>query len=203
MSTLNNLIFSILMDTGLRTMMQNTLILNKYIIMKKKLVITAVLISFFLLTGCNDKNVKTVHKEKKVDLINDEFPQAKEEVMNTLGEIVKSIKEGDVDKLISFHAYGPKFTEFKNGEPRNGSKENEAHERNVFGAVTEVVKFDAKDLKVAVYGDVANMTFHSDFHLKFGEDLVVVNHQITLLFVKTDDGWKLVHEHHSPLNLEN
>ena len=122
--------------------------------------------------------------------------------MNTLGEIVKSIKEGDIDKLISFHAYGPKFTEFKNGEPRNGSKENETHERNVFGSVTEVVKFDAKDLKVAVYGDVANMTFHSDFHLKFEEDLVVVNHQITLLFVKTEDGWKLVHEHHSPLNLE-
>ena len=72
----------------------------------------------------------------------------------------------------------------------------------MFGSVTEVVKFDAKDLKVAVYGDVANMTFHSDLHLKFGEELVVVNNQITLLFVKTDDGWKLVHEHHSPLNLE-
>ena len=171
--------------------------------MKIKLALTMVLTSFILLTGCNEKNVKVIHENKKVDLINDEFPQAKEEVMNTLGEIVKSIKEGDIDKLISFHAYGPKFTEFKNGEPRNGGKENETDERNVFGSVTEVVKFDAKDLKVAVYGDVANMTFHSDFHLKFGEDLVVVNNQITLLFVKTDDdGWKLVHEHHSPLNLE-
>ena len=65
--------------------------------------------------------------------------------------------------------------------------------------MTEVVKFDAKDLKIAVYGDVANLTFHSDFQLKFGDDLVVVNDQITLLFVKTDDGWKMVHEHHSPL----
>ena len=52
------------------------------------------------------------------------------------------------------------------------------------------------------YGDVANLTFHSDFHLKFGEDLVVVNDQITLLFVKTSDGWKMVHEHHSPLKKE-
>ena len=45
----------------------------------------------------------------------------------------------------------------------------------------------------------ATLTFHSDFHLKFGEELVIVNDQITLLFVKTKDGWKMVHEHHSPL----
>jgi len=121
-------------------------------------------------------------------------------IWSEVSTIAQSIKDGDMDKLISFHAYGPKFTEFKNGEPRNGDVANEAHERNVFGAVTEVVKFDAKDLQIAVYGDVANLTFHSDFQLKFGEDLVVVNDQITLLFVNTKDGWKMVHEHHSPLN---
>lgn len=136
----------------------------------------------------------------QANLINDEFPEAKQEVMETFGAVAQSIKDGDLDKLISFHAYGPKFTEFKNGEPRNGGEANEAHERNTFGAVTEVVKFDAQDLQIAVYGgDVANVTFHSDFHLKFGEDLVIVNDQITLLFVKTEDGWKMVHEHHSPL----
>lgn len=135
----------------------------------------------------------------QVDLINDEFPEAKQEVMETFGAIAQSILDGDLDKLISFHAYGPKFTEFKNGEPRNGGVDNEAYERNVFGSVSEVVKFEANDLQIAVYGDVANLTFHSDFHLKFGEDLVIVNDQITLLFVKTKDGWKMVHEHHSPL----
>lgn len=150
-----------------------------------------------LFTGCKQAEV-----EAKADLIKDEFPEAKAEVMKTFGEIAQSIKDGDIDKLISFHAYGPKFTEFKNGEPRNGDEANEAHERSVFGSVTEVVKFDANDLQIAVYGDVANLTFHSDFQLKFGEDLVIVNDQITLLFVKTADGWKMVHEHHSPLNNE-
>ena len=158
--------------------------------MKTRLTIVLMMTVGLLLTGCN----------QQVDLINDEFPEAQQEIMETFGAIAQSIKDGDMDKLISFHAYGPKFTEFKDGEPRNGSEENEKHERGVFGAVTEVVKFDAKDLKIAVYGDVANVTFHSDFHLKFGEDLVVVNNQITLLFVKTDGAWKLVHEHHSPLN---
>lgn len=171
--------------------------------MKTRLTFALIVIFGFLITGCKQEEKKVVVEEVeevRIDLINDEFPEAKQEVMETMGAIVQSIKDGDIDKLISFHAYGPKFTEFKNGEPRNGSAANEEHERNVFGSVSEVIKLDAKDMQVAVYGDVANMTFHSDFHLKFGEDLVVVNDQITLLFVKTDSGWKLVHEHHSPLN---
>jgi ketosteroid isomerase-like protein len=155
--------------------------------MKTKMIFALIMTTTLFLSSC-----------KTVDLINDEFPEAQQEVAETMGAIVKSIKDGDVDKLISFHAYSPKFTEFKNGEPRVGSEANEKHERNVFGSA-EVVKFDAKDMKIAVYGDVANVTFHSDFHLKFGEDSVFVNDQISLLFAKTKDGWKMVHEHHSPL----
>ncbi len=182
--------------------------------MKTKLALTVILASFLLLPGCstNDENVQESQSASGISSaskssaeskssIDQTFSKAQDEVIETFVAIAQSIKDGDIDKLISFHAYGPKFTEFKNGEPRNGGEANEAHERAVFGAVTEVVKFDALDLKVAVYyGNVANVTFHSDFHLKFGSDLVIVNDQITLLFVKTNGEWKMVHEHHSPLN---
>ena len=171
--------------------------------MRTKLTFTFIMILGILITGCDQKEQKVKVKTVKIDIINDEFPEAQAEIIKTFGEIVQSLKDGDMDKLISFHAYSPKFTEFKNGESRNGAEANEAHERNVFGAVTEVVKFDAKDMQIAVYGDVANVTFHSDFHLMFGDNLVVVNDQISLLFVKTDKGWKIVHEHHSPLKEEN
>ena len=134
------------------------------------------------------------------DYVNTQYPEAEQEIMETFGAIAQSLYDGDMDRLISFHAYSPKFTEFKNGEPRNDGASNETYERDVFGAVTEVVAFNANDMQIAVYGDVANVTFHSDFQLKFGEDLVVVNDQISLLFVKTANGWKIVSEHHSPLN---
>lgn len=165
--------------------------------MKSRLTLVSIVLLGFFTTNCSSQLDMA-----QADLVNDEFPEAKQEVMETFGAIAQSIKDKDLDKLIAFHAYSPKFTEFKNGEPRNGGEANEAHERSVFGSVTEVVKFDANDLQIAVYGDVANLTFHSDFHLKFGEDLVVVNDQITLLFVRTKDGWKMVHEHHSPLKKE-
>lgn len=155
--------------------------------------------------GCKEKEkpMKEAPVAEEVDIINDEFPEAQKELEQTMAEITQSVIDGDIDRLIAFHAYGPKFTEFNNGAPRHGSAGNEEIERSTFENVTEVVKMGADDMKIAVYGDVANVTFHSDFHLKFGEDLVVVNNQITLLFVKNDKGeWKIVHEHHSPLKAE-
>jgi ketosteroid isomerase-like protein len=149
--------------------------------------------------SCKEKEEKTELAEVKVDLLNDEFPEAKAEVMAVMEELKQTIKDGNVDKLIAGHGYGPKFTEFKDGERRNGDKENEEYERGIFSNVTEVVKFDYDDLEIAVYGDVANVTLHTDFHFKFGENDAIVNDQLTLLLVKTNDGWKCVHEHHSPL----
>jgi len=167
--------------------------------MKTNLKFTLLLFIGLILTSCSDNDESNDNSNTERDLITYEFPVAKQEVMDTFGDIAQSIVDGDMDKLIAFHSYSPKFTEFKNGEPRNGGTANETYERNVFGSITEVIKFGADDLQIAVYGDVANLTFHSDFQLKFGDDLVVINDQITLLFVKTKDGWKMVHEHHSPL----
>lgn len=170
--------------------------------MRAKLTFTLITILGILIVGCKQKEQKVEVEEVKIDLVNDEFPEQKAEVMALMAELKQTIEDGDIDKLISFHAYSPKFTEFKNGEPRNDAEENEEYERGVFGNVTEVVKFEYDDLKIAVYDNVANVTFHSDFHFKFGEDEAIVNEQITLLLVKTENGWKCVHEHHSPLKKE-
>lgn len=178
-------------------------------------VFAVILTSILFLYGCseNDENTNEANlisknasmasstSNKGTSVTSQTFPQSQQEVLETWEDIVKSVMEGDIDKLISFHAYSPKFTEFKNGELRNGAEANEAYERAVFGSVTDVLKMEAQDMKIAVYyGNVANLTFHSDFHLMFGDDLVIVNDQISLLFVKNKGEWKIVAEHHSPLN---
>ena len=168
--------------------------------MKAKLTFTLIMMVGILFTGCK-KEVEEVEVEQTaIDLLNDEFSDAKREVQLTLDSITQSVKDGDLDKLIAFHAYGPKFTEFKEGKLRNDGEENEKFERGVFGSVTEILKFDMNDVKIAVYDQVANVTLHTDFHLKFGEDIAMVSEQMSLLFLKTKKGWRIVHEHHSALN---
>lgn len=139
------------------------------------------------------------------------YPRAQAEVLETFGEIAQSIIAGAgmgydsayMDELISYHAYGDKFTEFNDGKLYD-SAGNEHNERSLFGETVDpggVKQFAPlpETLKVAVYyGNVANVTFISDFILQIGGDDVTVNNLITLLFVKTNDGWKMVHEHHSP-----
>ena len=132
--------------------------------------------------------------------INEEYPEAKKQVKKTLDEIEQSIRNNETDKLISMHAYGPKFTEFEVGGKRQGSKENEHFERNFLGTITDVKKWDWEDLKINIYGgDVANVTFHSDFKFKRGEEDYDMQMQGTLLFIKTAEGWKIAHEHMAPL----
>ena len=71
--------------------------------MKNILIYSIVLLTILIFGGCNNNPAP---QEVKTDLINDEFPEAKAEVMQTFAEIAQSIKDGDIDKLISFHAYG-------------------------------------------------------------------------------------------------
>jgi ketosteroid isomerase-like protein len=168
--------------------------------MKTKWMFFTIMILGIIISSCTNTEKKTDLTEVKVDLLDDQFPEAKMQLRMTLDSIKQSVMDGNLDELIAFHSYSPKFTEFKNGEIRNGAKDNEEFERGVFGSVTEVLKFDMNDTKIAVYGDVANVTTHTDFHLKFENDTVVINDQMTILFLNTNEGWRIVHEHHSALN---
>ena len=136
------------------------------------------------------------------NLLDNPFPKAQRELRQVLDDIEQSVREGDMDRLISYHAYGPKFTEFKNGEHRTGPEANETFEREFLGSFTAVEKWELDDLKIAVFGDVANVTFHADFVPYIGDEKLHMTGQFTLLFVKTQEGWKIVHEHMSPLKQE-
>ena len=166
----------------------------------------------FLVFCISTTNVVASKDSDKGSVINQAYPEAQEEVVATFLAIRESIMEGAglgansefMDQLISFHAYGDKFVEFNEGE-MSDSAENEEHERMLFGeAVAHVNRFwfQEETLKIAVYyGNVANLTFVSDFELVLNDDngtIVTVENLITLLFVKTKGEWKIVHEHHSP-----
>lgn len=169
------------------------------------------LVSFFVFC-VSTTTVVASNEPDKNSVINQTYPQAQAEVLETFTAIAESIVAGAgqgydsefMDQLISFHAYGDKFVEFNEGMAFD-SAGNEHNERQLFGVnVNEVIQFGFKDgtLNVAVYyGNVANLTFISDFILMVNgyDEPIRVENLITLLFVKTKGEWKIAHEHHSPV----
>ena len=59
--------------------------------MKTKLTLVLIILLGILFIGCRQK---VEVEEVKIDLINDEFPEAKQELMETWDAIVQSLKDG-------------------------------------------------------------------------------------------------------------
>lgn len=168
--------------------------------MNTKLTLFIVIALCYFTTGC-DVNAENNEPEiTATDLINDTFPEYQAELQSTLDGIFKSLQDNDADKLISYHIYGSKFTEFRDSEPRFNSQENEEFERGLVAAISGF-DYELGDLKIDVFGEVAVVTFHADFRPTIGDELVQIWESTTLVFVRIDGEWKITHEHHSPLNV--
>lgn len=165
--------------------------------MKTKFTFIAIIIFSIILSSCSEDDAM-VDEQEKVDLINNTFPEAQGEVQTALDGIFKSIQDQDIDKLLSYHIYGPKFTEFRDSEYRFDSAGNEAYERGFVGAISGF-DYSLDDLKINVFGDVAVVTFHADFRPTIAGEVHQIWGSTTLVFVKVDEQWKITHEHHSPL----
>lgn len=79
-----------------------------------------------------------------------------------------------------------------------GSAENEASERGLVGAISGF-GYELGDLKIDMFGEVAKATFHATLNPIIDGVTYQSKAQITLLFVRVEDGWKITHEHNSPL----
>lgn len=152
-------------------------------------------------SACNEDDNPSLNQPSR-DIINNDFPESQAEIKTVLDGIFKSIQENDADKLISYHIYGPKFTEFRDSEHRFNGTDNEEYERGFVGAISGF-DYNLGDLKINVFGEVAVVTFHADFRPTIGEDVLQIWGSTTLVFVKVDNEWKITHEHHSPLNVSD
>ena len=62
--------------------------------------------------------------------------------------------------------------------------------------VPQLIEID--DLKIAGFNKEVNGTFHVNMNVVLGEQKLIVNDYLTLIFQQTEAGLKYVHEHHSP-----
>jgi ketosteroid isomerase-like protein len=119
-------------------------------------------------------------------------------IVRRLDEIWAAAARRDFEALESYHAYGPAFTSFKDGAPREDGRANAAGERATFGLL-ENPGVDMRDLLVAMYGTVGIATFNGHFTASIHGQPTALDQQATMVFALIDGDWKIVHEHLSPL----
>jgi ketosteroid isomerase-like protein len=158
-----------------------------------------ILLNLLFLVGAGILGCQQNATETRKDIISEMYPEEQARIEKLLNEIFDSGQKKDLDRLASYHLYGPKFTEFKNGRPRQDAEAGEKDEREIFSAMSDF-KYNLQDIKVNVFGDVAIATFHGDFGGWIGQDTLAFKLQSTLVFVKDGETWKIAHEHFSPLN---
>ena len=157
---------------------------------------TQLLLVLFLLVSC------TSERSPQHDLINDPFPEAQAELREVVKSIVKDAETADIEGLKIAHLVSDKFTKFG---PRSFNRQNVAStnksEEAFFGSISNF-RQEIKDLKIDVFGDIGIATYYP--HVSFvqdGEEKKGSGRQ-TLVFLRTENGWKIVHEHGTPRRVE-
>ncbi len=131
------------------------------------------------------------------DLAHYPFPEARQEIHATLDSIINDVETANLQRLRDGHLNSPKFSKFGGSFERISI--DLCNEQEAAG-VTSVqdLKFEMKDRKIDVFGDVAVMTCYN--HFSYTDDGNRKQHidRNTMVFLRTADGWKIVHEHVTP-----
>lgn len=145
-----------------------------------------------ILFSCTNK------KHNRDDLINNSYPEAQVEIEKVIKAIVKDAESKNIEGLKTVHLNSEKFSKFG---PRNFNRQDlestNTSEEAFFGSI-ENYKQEIVDLKIDVFGEVAVATYYPQVSfIQEGQEKKGSGRQ-TFVFLKTDEGWKIVHEHGTP-----
>src|SRR3990170_3252658 len=123
------------------------------------------------------------------------YPEEQAKVEERLQEIMSAAQNKDIDRLESYHLFGPKFTKFDDFEPLD-RQDAETTRRLEREAITGVKEFtpNVTNLKVDVFGPVAVTTFVFEYSITTEDDEELsVRARSTMVFAKDGPEWKIVH----------
>jgi len=134
----------------------------------------------------------------RLDVVTESFPEAQAELQAVLKNIYNDAMNANTEGLKAIHLNSTKFTKFgpRSFERQNVEQTND-EEAAFFSSISEL-EVELKDVKIDVFDDVAIATFYPVFSLNNdGQRIEGLNRQ-TMVFLKTGEGWKIIHEHGTP-----
>jgi ketosteroid isomerase-like protein len=128
-------------------------------------------------------------------LVTDTIPAAQAELRATVMSIANDIMTSNIEGLQAAHLVSDKFTKFGPRKfERQGLDDANASEAAFFSSINDV-DYSINDLKIDVFGDIGIVTYYPQVSfIKEGASKMVDGRQ-TFVFLRTSDGWKIVHEH--------
>lgn len=129
-----------------------------------------------------------------------------------LGEITKALyaefqlpHKRDFEAFFRMHAFDNGFSIYDDFPPYRRLKDNDAQEKETHWFFVEARSFETKlrDIAVQFYTEIAVATLYADYFDKTQTKRLVKTVRGTVLFLKTEDGWKVLHEHWSRLDEDN
>lgn len=158
--------------------------------MKNKVLLTIFSI-FLLATSCDRKQTGS----------NDSAFNESELEKNLRDAVIKvweDANSSNISELKSAHLNSPKFSKFgpRIAERQNVESTNKS-ETEHFLSISDV-SLVMEDLKIDIFEKVGIATFYNNYFFIKNENSVQGKGRVTLVFLQTVDGWKIVHEHSSP-----
>lgn len=117
------------------------------------------------------------------------------EIREAVLGIKADIESANIHELQEIHLISEKFTKFgpRNFERQDVESTNKS-EAAFFSSISEA-SYQIKDLKIDVFGDVGIATYYPEVSFFRGGEQVQATGRQTLVFLRTDAGWKIAHEH--------
>jgi len=141
--------------------------------------------------------IPSCHNQRALqqNLIYDVFLEAQADVREVIETIVEDAVTANIEGLQTAHLDSDKFTKFG---PRSFERQDvvntNASEEAFFGTISNYQQ-EVRDLKIDVFDDMAIATYYPYVSFVQEGQKKEGSGRQTLVFLLTDDGWKIVHEH--------
>lgn len=132
--------------------------------------------------------------------------QMRREVEMVIYAVFEAGKNKDLTSLADFHAQSGLFTKFDETPPytRQNAEEAFIYEQAAFANISDY-EYNLDELRVDIINDVAVATFYLAYkgvfvnNYSFEGRTVGSRSRVTMVLARLGNGWKIVHEHFSPL----
>ena len=161
--------------------------------MIRKNLLMIILIAF-MITSCNQ-----IDKPTNSNITSLSDAEMERELRQVVMKVWEDANNSNIPELKSAHLNSPKFSKFgpRIAKRQDVEQTNES-ETEHFLSIMEA-NLVIEELKIDIFDKIGIATFYNNYSFIKNDNRVQGKGRVTLAFLRTEEGWKIIHEHSSPL----